>query len=56
MWPNIIRENTDWIEYELRLYVPSDVTSITFGAALFGKGEMWMDDFHVEAFDSPDFQ
>ncbi len=55
-WPNFIMEDTDWIEYELRLYVPADAAHIYFGAILGGKGEMWVDDFHLEAFDDPDFR
>jgi len=55
-WPNLVKEDTDWIEYELRLYVPADAALILFGAVLSGKGEMWMDDFHLEAFDNPDFR
>jgi len=54
-WPKYINKNTDWTPYELRLYVPEDAVSILFGAVLFGKGEMWMDDFQLEASDNPEF-
>ncbi len=54
--PNYIKDESDWIEYELRLYVPSDAIYIVFGAVLSGKGEMWMDDMRLEVFDNPDFQ
>lgn len=55
-WPDHITKDTDWIEYKLQIYVPDDIVVISFGAVLKGEGEMWMDDFRLEAFDNPDFQ
>ena len=55
-WPDFVTADTDWIEYELQMYVPDDTVVISFGAVLAGEGEMWMDDFRLEAFENPDFQ
>ena len=37
----------DWKEYSVKLPLPTDGNSITIGALLTGKGQLWTDDFHV---------
>lgn len=36
----------DWQEYEIVLDVPNGSNIIAFGALLFGKGQIWADDFN----------
>jgi len=38
----------DWREYHVEADVPSDATSIVFGALLNGDGQIWFDDFGFE--------
>jgi hypothetical protein len=47
-----IRGTNDWKEYEVVLDVPNeDSTQIYFGVLLAGKGQVWVDDFKLEAVD-----
>ena len=44
-----IRGTSDWVRCEIVLDVPQDATSITLGALLAGKGQMWVDDVKLES-------
>lgn len=55
-WPDFIENDTDWVEYELRIFVPTNALGISFGLVLEGEGRAWMDDFRFETFNSPDLQ
>ena len=55
-WPDFIKKDTDWIEYELRVFVPTNALAISFGVVLEGVGQVWIDDFRFETFDGPEFQ
>jgi hypothetical protein len=37
-----IKGSKDWTKYEVVLYVPEDVTSISYGVLLDGTGQIWM--------------
>lgn len=45
------RGTTDWRRYELVLDVPSASEAIRYGAGLYGKGQIWMDDFRIDVVD-----
>ena len=51
-----ITGSTNWIEQEMRFYVPADASTVLYGFALIGAGELWMDSFRVEVSDSPEFE
>ena len=55
-WPNFIKKDTDWLEYELRIFVPMNALVISFGVVLQGAGRVWVDDIHFETFDEPEFK
>lgn len=38
-----VKGTTDWTKYEIVLDVPEDADNISFGAALYGTGQMWFD-------------
>ncbi|MGD0387803.1 MAG: sigma-70 family RNA polymerase sigma factor [Tepidisphaeraceae bacterium] len=44
-----IHGTTDWQKYEIVRDIPQDATKIFLGAILFCSGEIWTDDFQVEA-------
>ena len=47
-----IKGTNDWKQYEVVLDVPQEGTAqVFFGAMLVGKGQMWVDDFKIEAVD-----
>jgi erythromycin esterase len=43
-----IQGDTDWIRYEIVLYVPEDSINIAFGILVGGTGQAWVDDFQFE--------
>lgn len=43
-----VKGTTDWIKYEVVLFVPNDATSISYGVLLHGKGQIWFKDVIVE--------
>jgi hypothetical protein len=46
-----IKGSKDWTKYEVVLYVPEDVTSISYGVLLDGTGQIWMKDIELEIVD-----
>lgn len=42
----------DWARYEVVLDVPENAATIYFGALLFGRGQVWLDDCAFEIVDS----
>jgi erythromycin esterase len=40
---------TDWTRYDIVLDVPDDGSNIAFGAWIQGTGQVWLDDFQLEA-------
>jgi hypothetical protein len=47
-----IKGTNDWKQYEVVLDVPDeDSAQIFFGVLLFGKGQVWVDDFKFEVVD-----
>jgi hypothetical protein len=47
-----IRGTTDWTRYEIVLDVPSNATSLSYGALLSGPGQVWCDNIAFEVVDS----
>lgn len=43
-----VHGTTDWAQYQVVMDVPGDATRIFFAAAMFGKGEVWTDDFQLQ--------
>ncbi len=43
-----IKGTTNWKKYELVLDVPSEASLIAFGVMLGGKGQIWVDELHLE--------
>lgn len=43
-----VKGTTDWKKYELVLDVPSEASLIAFGVMLGGKGQIWVDELHLE--------
>lgn len=48
MWTRPIATNTDWTQYALVVDVPKNAIGITFGLALEGAGQAWVDDVKLE--------
>ncbi|WP_248905622.1 hypothetical protein [Flavobacterium sp. K5-23] len=46
-----IKRTTDWIKYEVVLFVPLEATSISYGVLLDGTGQVWFKDVVVEVVD-----
>jgi len=46
-----IRGTTGWTQYSIVLDVPRNATGLTFGFALAGPGQVWMDDLSLEIVD-----
>jgi hypothetical protein len=44
-----IKGTKDWKQYEMVLDVPKDAAEVYFGILLAGKGQVWVDDFKLEA-------
>lgn len=44
-----IKGTTDWQSYAVVLDVPQEAEQIYFGVLLAGKGQVWVDDFKLEA-------
>ena len=42
-----LKGTADWTEYSVKLPLPEDAATITIGALLTGKGELWVDEFQV---------
>lgn len=38
----------DWKQHVLEFDVPAEAVTLWFGAYMYGKGKMWIDDFHYE--------
>jgi erythromycin esterase len=38
----------DWQRYSIEIDIPADTTALLIGAACYGKGAVWVDDFVVE--------
>ncbi|MEC5165184.1 hypothetical protein RCH18_000909 [Flavobacterium sp. PL11] len=51
MYNRRIRGTTDWMKYEVILYVPIDATSISYGTLLDGTGQVWFKDLNLEVVD-----
>ena len=51
MHPRAIKETTDWVKYEVVLFVPEDATAISYGVLLNGTGQIWFDDIKLEVVD-----
>jgi len=47
-----IQGTADWKRYEIVLDLPEDASKINFGMLLFGKGQIWVDDFEFEIVDT----
>ena len=47
-----IKGTTDWMKYEVVLFVPTDATSISYGVLLDGTGQIWFKDVTLEVVDS----
>ena len=43
-----IKGTKDWTKYEVVLFVPLDVSSISYGVLLDGTGQIWFDDVKLE--------
>ncbi|SHN65103.1 hypothetical protein SAMN05444395_103195 [Flavobacterium fryxellicola] len=46
-----IKRTTDWKKYEVVLFVPAEATSISYGALLEGKGQIWFKEVTLEIVD-----
>ena len=46
-----IKGTTDWMKYEVVLFVPTDATSISYGVLLDGTGQVWFKDVNLEVVD-----
>ena len=46
-----IKGTTDWMKYEVVLFVPTESTSISYGTLLDGTGEIWFKDVNLEVVD-----
>lgn len=46
-----IKGSTDWIKYEVVLFVPAEATSISYGVLLDGTGQIWLKDLVLEVVD-----
>ena len=46
-----IKGTTDWMKYEVVLFVPNDATSISYGVLLSGTGQVWFKDVNFEVVD-----
>ena len=46
-----IKGTTDWMKYEVVLFVPTEATSISYGVLLSGTGEIWFKDVNLEVVD-----
>jgi hypothetical protein len=44
-----IRGSTDWRQYHVVVDVPEEATTVTLHATLEGPGQLWTDDFDVDA-------
>ena len=44
-----IKGNTEWTEYEIKMYVPLDAKSLKFGALLKGTGTIWFDNITFDS-------
>lgn len=44
-----IQGTTDWTRYDIVLDVPNDSSDIVFGAWIQETGQVWFDDFQLEA-------
>ena len=43
-----VKGTTDWKKYEIVLDIPDNASTISFGAALNGSGQLWFDDLSFE--------
>jgi RNA polymerase sigma factor (sigma-70 family) len=43
-----IQETQDWKRYEVAAIIPKESEFITFGVVLYGKGQVWLEDVHLE--------
>jgi hypothetical protein len=43
-----ITGHTDWTRHEIVVRIPQETRTITFGFAMTGKGEAWVDDFSFQ--------
>ena len=46
-----IKGTTDWMKYEVVLFVPTDATSISYGVLLDGTGQVWFKDVTLDVVD-----
>ena len=46
-----IKGTTDWTKYEIVLDVPTNASTLNFGALLSGTGQIWFDDITFEIVD-----
>lgn len=42
-----IHGTSDWAEYSVKMKLPDNTSTIFIGAALTGKGQLWVDDFQM---------
>lgn len=47
-----IKGTTEWIKYEIVLYVPSKATNMAYGVMLNGTGQIWFDNITFEIVDN----
>ncbi len=46
-----IKGTTEWVKYEVVLFVPKEATSISYGVLLDGTGQIWFKDVTLEVVD-----
>ena len=43
-----IQGTQDWKRYEVVVSIPKESEFITFGMLLYGRGQVWLEDMHLE--------